>query len=142
MALEFRGDAREYFRIWAANLCLTLLTFGIFSAWAKVRKKRYFYSNTVLDGTPFQYLGQPAPILKGRVIAAALFLVYYGSSNIFTSLMPYILAVGLIVAPWVVARSVAFNARNSAYRNITFSFDGNYQSALLTIYAWASSRRS
>ena len=51
LSLEFRGDAREYFRIWAVNLCLTLLTFGIFSAWAKVRKKRYFYSNTVLDGT-------------------------------------------------------------------------------------------
>jgi uncharacterized membrane protein YjgN (DUF898 family) len=136
LTLEFRGNTREYFRIWAVNLCLTLLTLGIFSAWAKVRKKRYFYSNTVLDGTPFQYLGQPAPILKGRVIAAALFLVYYASSNIFTALLPYILAVGLVLAPWVVTRSAAFNARNSAYRNMTFSFDGNYLSALLTIYAW------
>jgi uncharacterized membrane protein YjgN (DUF898 family) len=136
LPLEFRGNTREYFRIWAVNLCLTLLTFGIFSAWAKVRKKRYLYSNTVLDGTPFQYLGQPVPILKGRVIAATLFLVYYASSNIFTSLLPYILAAGLVLAPWVVARSAAFNARNSAYRNMTFSFDGNYVGALLTLYAW------
>lgn len=136
LALEFRGDAREYFRIWAVNLCLTLLTLGIFSAWAKVRKKRYFYSHTVLDGTPFQYLGQPVPILKGRVVAAILFLVYYAASHLFTSLLPYVLAAGLVVAPWVVVRSAAFNARYSAYRNMTFGFDGNYVDALKTVYAW------
>ena len=46
LSLEFHGSAREYFRIWIVNLCLTLLTFGIFSAWAKVRKKRFAYSHT------------------------------------------------------------------------------------------------
>jgi uncharacterized membrane protein YjgN (DUF898 family) len=136
LALEFRGEAREYFRIWAVNLCLTLLTLGIFSAWAKVRKKRYFYSHTLLDGTPFQYLGQPVPILKGRVVAAILFLVYYATSHLFTTLLPYVLAAGLVVAPWVVVRSAAFNARYSAYRNMTFGFEGTYVDALKTVYVW------
>jgi len=57
LALEFHGSAREYFRIWIVNLCLTLLTLGIFSACAKVCKKRYSYANTTIGGTPFQYLG-------------------------------------------------------------------------------------
>ncbi len=57
LSFEFTGNAREYFRIWIVNTCLTLFTLGIFSAWAKVRKKRYLYSHTQLDGTPFQYLG-------------------------------------------------------------------------------------
>lgn len=114
LILEFRGSAREYFKIWIVNLCLTLLTFGIFSAWAKVRKKRYLYSHTVLDGTSFQYLGMPIPILKGRIIAAAGFLIYWLSRNFFTSLLPFILAVGLVAAPWVLIRSAAFNARYSA----------------------------
>ena len=56
LELEFSGTGREYFQVWIVNLCLTLITLGIFSAWAKVRKKRYFYSNLTLDGTPFQYL--------------------------------------------------------------------------------------
>jgi len=136
LILEFRGSARDYFRIWAVNLCLTLLTAGIFSAWAKVRKKRYFYSHVILDGTPFQYLGRPIPILKGRVIAATLFSVYYLSSHFFTSVMPYILAAGAALAPWVIVRSAAFNARYSAFRNMTFRFDGNYLGALQAIYAW------
>ena len=136
LTLEFRGSAREYFRIWIVNLCLTLLTAGIFSAWAKVRKKRYFYSHITLDGTPFQYLGQPIPILKGRVIATLLFGIYYLSSHFFTVALPYVLVAGVAIAPWVVTRSAAFNARYSAFRNMTFHFDGNYLGALRVLYAW------
>lgn len=136
LALEFRGSAREYFRIWAVNLSLTLLTLGVFSAWAKVRKKRYFYAHTTLDGTPFQYLAQPLPILKGRIIAAILFVVYYLSSHYFTSVMPYVLGAGAVLAPWVIVRSAAFNARYSAFRNMTFQFGARYLDAAKAIYAW------
>lgn len=132
--IEFNGTAREYFRIWIVNLCLTLLSFGIFSAWAKVRKKRYFYSHTRLDGTPFQYLGQPVPILKGRIVAAAAFLCYYVSTHFMSSLLPYVLAAGMVFAPWMIIRSAAFNARYSAFRNMTFRFEGRYPDAAKVIY--------
>ena len=138
MPLEFSGAAREYFRIWIVNKCLTLVTFGIFSAWAKVRRKRYLYSHTTLGGTPFQYLGQPVPILKGRLVAAAGFLLYYTSSHFFTSLLPYVIAAGAIAAPWVMVRSAAFNARYSAFRNMTFHFDGGYFDAFKVLYFWGT----
>jgi uncharacterized membrane protein YjgN (DUF898 family) len=136
LPVRFHGSAKEYFRIWIVNLCLTLLSVGVFSAWAKVRKKRYFYSHTTLDGTPFQYLGQPLPILKGRIIAAVLFGVYYASSHLYTSLMPYVLVAGVVLAPWVIVRSAAFNARYSAFRNMTFHFGGTYKQVLRDIYLW------
>jgi uncharacterized membrane protein YjgN (DUF898 family) len=134
MPLEFRGSASEYFRIWIVNLCLTLLTFGVFSAWAKVRKKRYFYSNITIDDTPFQYLAEPLPILRGRIVAALLFGVYWFSSSFYLPALPWVLAAGLIVAPWVVSRSAAFNARYSAFRNMPFQFRGNYLGAAQTMY--------
>lgn len=136
LKLEFIGSSHEYFRIWIVNLCLTLLTLGIFSAWAKVRKKRYFYSHTILDGTPFQYLGQPLPILKGRIIGVSLFALYYISSNFLPSVLPYVLGLGAVLAPWVIVRSAAFNARYSAFRNMTFRFDGNYRDAFKVVSAW------
>src|SRR5437016_993839 len=37
----FTGTGSEYFRIWVVNLLLTILTFGVFSAWAKVRRLQY-----------------------------------------------------------------------------------------------------
>ncbi len=129
LVLRFHGRAGEYFRIWLVNLFLTLATLGLFSAWAKVRKKRYFYSHTTLDGTPFQYLGQPIPILKGRLVAAALFVIYYFTSHFFTALLPYVLVAGALLAPWVVAGSAAFAARYTAFRNMTFRFEGGYGAA-------------
>jgi uncharacterized membrane protein YjgN (DUF898 family) len=136
MELRFTGTSREYFRIWIVNLCLTLLTFGIFSAWAKVRKKRYIYSHLILDDTPFQYLARPIPILKGRIIAAVLFLWYYSSSHFFTGMLPYIFVIGIALAPFVFIQSVGFNCRYSAYRNLTFHFEGKYIPAFKVLSAW------
>jgi uncharacterized membrane protein YjgN (DUF898 family) len=130
----FRGSAREYFRIWIVNLCLTLLTLGVFSAWAKVRKKRYFYSSITIDETPFQYLAEPLPILKGRIIAVMLFTVYWFSSSFYLPALPWVLAAGMVIAPWVLSRSAAFNARYSTFRNMTFQFRGNYLGAAQTLY--------
>ena len=78
LLLVFSGTAHAYFRVWIVNLCLTLLTLGIFFAWAKVRRKRYFYAYTTIAGTPFQYLSQPILILKGRLMAAALSVAVAG----------------------------------------------------------------
>lgn len=136
LMLRFNGDATDYFRIWAVNLCLTLLTLGVFSAWAKVRKKRYFYSHTTIDGTPFQYLAQPLPILKGRVIAFVLLALWYVASHFYTTFIPYLVVLGVVIAPWMVFRSAAFNARYSAFRNMTFHFNSGYWDAIKAIYGW------
>ena len=75
---EFRGSAAEYFRVWIVNLLFTLLTLGIYSAWAKVRKKRYLYGNTRLDGDSFNYFASARAILKGRILAVVVFFVMFG----------------------------------------------------------------
>src|SRR5215213_4098892 len=73
---EFTGSAAEYFRIWIVNLFFTLVTLGVYSAWAKVRKKKYFYGSTRLDGDTSDYFGSPGAILKGRIVALVLFVAY------------------------------------------------------------------
>jgi uncharacterized membrane protein YjgN (DUF898 family) len=69
---DFTGRNGEYFRIWVVSLFLSVVTLGIYSAWGKVRKKRYLYSHTELDGTGFEFRATPLAILRGRVIALAL----------------------------------------------------------------------
>src|SRR6478609_4191452 len=65
---EFRGNAGEYFGIWIVNILLTIVTFGIYSAWAKVRRMRYFRGNTYLDGHSFDYHARGKQIFLGRLI--------------------------------------------------------------------------
>src|SRR5215475_16145459 len=74
--LRFTGTGSEYFGIWIVNLLLTILTLGIYSAWAKVRRLQYFYRHTELAGTGFDFHGSPTRILLGRIIAFVMLVAY------------------------------------------------------------------
>ena len=128
---EFRGDAREYFGIWIVNVLLTIVTLGVYSAWAKVRRQRYFYGNTWLAGANFEYHARPVPILIGRIIVVVI-IVAYNLSLEFAPTVGGIIAVAFIFAlPWFIMRGLRFNARVTSYRNVRFDFTGTYGGAFL-----------
>ena len=129
----FTGSAGEYFRIWIVNLFLTLVTLGIYSAWAKVRKKRYLYGNTWLAGSNFEYHGRPVAILKGRLVALVAFAAYTFAARYSPRYATAVVLALSPAVPWLVVRSFAFNAVNSSYRNIRFRFDGTYREALMAL---------
>jgi len=120
---EFTGSAGEYFRIWVVNLFFTLVTLGIYSAWAKVRKKRYFYGSTRLDGDTFDYFASPKAILYGRIIAFVVFVLYAFAGELYPPAAYGFIALGVLLLPWLVVRTLGFNARNSAYRGLRFNFE-------------------
>ena len=129
---SFTGSGSEYFRIWIVNLLLTVLTLGIYSAWAKVRRLRYFYSSTQLAASNFEYHGKPVAILKGRIIAVGILVAYKFAPkiSIFAGLA-VVAAVGLIM-PWLIWKSFQFKCRNSSYRGIRFGFAGSTFEAYFT----------
>lgn len=134
LRFSFSGSARDYFGIWVVNTLLKLVTFGIYSAWAKVRKLRFFYGSTTLHDQPFEYLADPLALFKGWLIAAVAFLLY----TLGTQVSPLLsMAVGIAIFaafPWLVVRSRMFNASNSSHRNIRFGFRPDYSQAYL-VYA-------
>ena len=131
--VRFTATGEEYFRIWIVNLALTVVTLGIYSVWAKVRKKRYFYGHTLIDGEAFEYRANPIAILKGRLIAFALLALYSLSGELVPLLQPLFMVALAVAVPWLLARSLAFNAVNSAYRNVQFHFHGSYAEALRVV---------
>ena len=124
VSLEFKGSGSEYFKIWIVNLFLSILTLGIYSAWAKVRRKRYLYGNTSIKGASFEYHASPITILKGRLIAVALLIVYSVLSELFPLVGFFLLILLFAFIPWIVWRSLRFNARMTSLRNVHFSFKG------------------
>lgn len=124
VALKFTGSAGEYFKIWIVNLCLSVLTLGIYSAWAKVRRKRYFYGCTLLQGASFEYLGNPVAILKGRVLVVLAFVAYALLKEVHFLIGIVLFFAVAAVLPWVIQRALQFNARNSTHRNVRFGFRG------------------
>ena len=120
----FTGSGGEYFRIWLVNLLLTILTLGIYSAWAKVRRERYFHRNTLVDGSAFEYHGNPIAILKGRLLVVGFLVVQNlagGLSPIVAGILSILLVAGM---PWIICQAMRFRAANSSWRGVHMGFSG------------------
>ena len=129
LRFEFTGTGSEYFRIWVVNLLLTILTLGIYSAWAKVRRLQYFYRNTRLGGAIFDYHGNPKAILKGRILALVLVGAYKIAADVspIATVIVVLMLVGIM--PWLLARSFRFKLANSSYRGLRFRFQATAKDA-------------
>ena len=130
---EFTGSGAEYFRIWVVNLLLTIVTLGVYSAWAKVRRLRYFYRNTRVAGAIFDYHGNPKAILKGRILALILLVAYKVSYDISVGATLATVALLAGIMPWLLARSFRFKLINSSYRGVRFRFAGTAAGAYRTL---------
>lgn len=137
LSFAFTGSGSEYFRIWIVNLLLTIVTLSIYSAWAKVRRTKYFYRNTVVGGSAFEYHGNPVAILKGRLIALVVFAAYHfmSSSGSTTLLSLALLGVALTV-PWLLWKSLQFKAFNTSWRGVRAGFGGSVGEAYKTFLMW------
>jgi len=121
---SFSGTGTEYFGIWIVNILLTVLTLGIYSAWAKVRRMHFFYRNTRLDGASFDYHGDPIAILKGRIIATLMLGSYYAAAALSPVAGGVTFLILLGMAPWLICRSLRFRFYNTSYRGLRFRFTG------------------
>jgi len=135
-AMRFEGTASEYFKIWIVNTALTIVTLGIFSAWAKVRSKRYFYGNTFVGAHAFDYHAAPLRILLGRAIAFGLLLAYSLTAAFSPRLIGFWYLLFLAALPWLIKSSLRFAARNTSYSNVRFDFHGTYWGALKAFVFW------
>lgn len=132
----FHGSAGEYFGIWIVNVLLTIITLGIYSAWATVRTERYFYGNTRLAGSAFEYMADPIRILKGRLIAYAVLVVLVLSSHFMPLLYVALLLVVAMLVPLLTWLAARFRARYSAWRGVRFHFDGGAGAAYGPFFGW------
>lgn len=100
--------------------------------------KRYFYGHTSLDGTSFRYVARPGAILRGRLLVLIVFAVpaTYAVWTANTPMQWAILGLAALVAPWVIVRSLRFNARCSEYRAIRFDFRGTLTDAAVIFWGW------
>lgn len=128
--VEFRGEGGEYLRIWLVNVALTVLTLGIYSAWAKVRREKYFHRNLVVDGAAFDYHGAPRAILIGRILLVVMLVLMNLSEGFHPTLQLAASIAAMLGFPWLMVRSLQFRARNTSYRGLRFSFDARYRDAL------------
>ena len=145
---HFNGSGAEYFGIWIVNLLLTIVTVGIYSAWAKVRRLQYFYRHTELGGSTFDFHGSPIKILVGRAIALIMLIAYNYSVRIRSPWTLVIIGGIAFAMPWLLRNSLRFRLYNTSWRGVRFHFRGSMARAyrvfllygflsLITLYVMA-----
>jgi uncharacterized membrane protein YjgN (DUF898 family) len=129
LSIEFTGSGSEYFRIWIVNLLLLLVTFGIYYPWAKVRRLRYFYGNTVVGGEPMGFHANPLKLLKGYLLVGLLFILYSAAGQ-FSATAGFI-AFLIVAALWpaLLKSSMQFRMANTSWRGLRFAFRGSLADA-------------
>lgn len=130
----FSGDAAEYFGIWIVNILLTIITLGLYSPWAKVRRLRYFYGHTGLIDRRFDFTGIPRRILIGRLVALGIYAAIAILSEYSVTVAVFGFFFIYLAAPWLICATLRFRGRNTKFGNSRFYFAGNNKRAYLEFF--------
>jgi uncharacterized membrane protein YjgN (DUF898 family) len=126
----FKAEPKEYFKIWIVNIALSILTLGIYSAWAKVRTNRYLYASCYLNGSNFEYNAKPKRILYGRIIVVAFYALFLLFSDYLAmyAVAGAIIVLFILLLPWLIRQAISFKLKSTSYRNIPFRFTAKTRS--------------
>ena len=133
LAIVFTGSGSEYFRIWIVNLLLTLVTFGLYYPWAKVRRLRYFYGNTLVGDHPLDFHGSPRRLLRGFLLVGAMVALYSFSGKVSPTAGLIAFLIVASVWPALFRASQQFRLANTSWRGLRFRFTGNMAGAYLAV---------
>jgi uncharacterized membrane protein YjgN (DUF898 family) len=73
----FVGEGREFRRLAIRGALLEFVTFGFYRFWLATKLRRHLWSNTLLEGEPFEYTGTAKELFIGFLFALAILVPIY-----------------------------------------------------------------
>lgn len=135
MKLAFHGSGGTLFGIQIVNILLTLVTFGIYSFWAKVRVREFLLSQTEFEGDRFAYHGTGRELWNGSLKAGLVFglpvsllnlapSVIGDNTTITVVLSLTMYGIILLFVPFAMVGIRRYRLSRTSWRGIRFSFRG------------------
>ena len=132
---SFWGSGGSLFGIHIVNFLLTAVSFGIYTFWAKVRVRKYLWSQSQFLTDRFAYHGTGAELFKGFLKAAVIFGVPYFllgvtegfAANTIVRTAASLLGgcMALIFIPVAIVAARRYRLSRTSWRGIRFSFRGS-----------------
>lgn len=140
-ATELRGyslaTGGDFLLLTLKNVVFTMLTFGIYSFWAKVAFQRFWHESTHMLGTEFEYHATGLEKLKAFMKVALLGIVFFGGFGYLQSIVSpevavilqftfigVILIAGIFLRPFIEIGTRAFFLARTSWNGVHFSFRG------------------
>ena len=150
--LSFHGDGTSLFLLILKNLFLTVITLGVYAAWARAERRKYMWSSTEISGQRLVFTGTGLELFKGYLKVLAVYLVFLvlpiaanylvpGSRPVVQGVLTLAL---LALIPFAIYWSRAYLLSRTKWRGIQFglepgagpyakTFIGGYLLTILTL---------
>lgn len=130
--LRFSGTGGEYFRVWIVNLLLSIVTFGLYTPWARRRTARWFYDHTIIASSPLEFT---AP-LRRMVVSFILFALLYLAYNIAAetgqdTMVLFFIAAAAGLAPYFWGSAMRFRLASTRWRGLQLHFAASWKDVYL-----------
>lgn len=126
--LEFTGSGREYFGVWIVNLLLTIVTLGLYTPFARRRKAQYFYSHTLVAGSPLEFTAQQRKMVFGFLLLVFFYLAFKLAADTGqdTAVSVFMLG-GAALAPYLWGSAMRFRLGSTRWRGVRLEFTARWR---------------
>lgn len=136
-AISFHGSGTTLFGIQLVNLFFIIITLGVYYFWAKVKVRKYIWSQLEFSGDRFCFHGTGNEILIGWIKAAIVFgipfLIFSNMPSIMNGspvshMLAYVLTWGIIgiFIPYAIVGTRRYRLSRTSLLGIRFSFRGKW----------------
>ena len=141
----FTGSRRELVGLLLRGYLLLLPTIGLYRFWLTTWTRRFYWSNTVIDGDTLEYTGQASQLLVGFLMALAVFIPLYGvffylsTQSTEAAYIGYgLVAVGIwFLIGYAIYRARDFRLSRTLWRGIRCDQTGNPWAYALRRFGWS-----
>lgn len=141
----FTGSRRELVGLLLRAYLLLIPTIGLYRFWLTTWTRRFYWSNTVIDGDALEYTGQASQLLVGFLMALAVFLPLYGvffylsTQSTEAAVIGYsLVGVGVwFLIGYAVYRARDFRLSRTLWRGIRCDQTGNAWAYALRRFGWS-----
>lgn len=125
--LEFSGGGGEYFRVWIVNVLLTVVTFGLYTPFARRRTAQYFWGHTLVADSPLAFTAQQRKMVIGFLLVVVLYFAFNlaadAGQDTVVSLM---MLAGAILAPYFWGSAMRFRLHATRWRGVRLQFTATW----------------
>ncbi|MFY9289575.1 MAG: DUF898 family protein [Methylorubrum rhodinum] len=123
---------------------LSLVTFSIYRFWYITNLRRFFWSRTVVAGSPAEYLGRGKELFLGFLVALAILVPVYlvlfilgFAVPLLEPLVPFLSAVFLfLLGQYAIFRGRRYRASRTRWRGIRLGQDGSAFAYMVRASLW------
>lgn len=126
--LEFTGRGGEYFRVWIVNVLLSIVTLGLYTPWARRRTAQYFYSHTLVAGSPLEFTAPQRKMVVGFVLLLLITLAYNIAARTGQdTAVGLLLLAGAVLAPLIWGSAMRFRLNATRWRGLRLQFTASWK---------------